>query len=241
MEVFRYALVGAVCALVLTPPGAGAEPLRLVTESANSFNCLFFQSCTGPAPVETVSSFMLPGGDQARLHTSTIVGTSGSKAADLTAYAYRVDLTSAKGNGGSECVTKMTLDFGPDVRLPMGPPGDVYYFDAFDIVAGGPGTIGMSKVTREGSFITFSFDKPICPSPRIVSYNAPGQSSFLFGLAAKTNPPLTERVGNTQPRQPVAYLEFIQGGNAGATAHVPPHISWKPIRRPPIVHSPPIQ
>ncbi|MEJ0043914.1 MAG: hypothetical protein WDM81_17625 [Rhizomicrobium sp.] len=86
---------------------------------------------------DSVGNFTPPGDTAgARLQTRTYPGLAPAPAAGAMAYVYRVDMTAAKGIAAKNCVTKLTVDFGPVVKLPYSPKG---LFDVFVVTSGGPG------------------------------------------------------------------------------------------------------
>jgi hypothetical protein len=76
----------------------------------------------------------------------------------------------------------------------------------------GPGTIGLSSAVQAGNVIAFTFSKPVCPKPLIVTAAIPGETSFFFGLAAKTT-----------PKPSTAHLVYSLGGGGATAARVPIH------------------
>jgi len=213
---FKNVLGGVACALFLTPLAAQAAPLTIVNVGAPAINCVFNTTCTVTV-TDSIGSFVPPGdGGIGRLQSRTYVGAPGAPAAGLTAYEYRVDMTSATGKPNStNCVSKLILDIGPVATLPYAHavthPGPLDG-QVFVVTSGGLGTIGLSSADQIGNVIYFTFSKPVCPKPVITTAVVPGESSFFFGLAAKT-----------MPKPAVAHLVYSLGGGGATGARVPVH------------------
>ncbi len=87
---------------------------------------------------------------------------------------YRIDLSNA--NKYVECISGVVINFGPAVLLPVGPNNALGH--VFVTTQGGLGSVGIKSADQNGSVITFTFDKPLCP----------GATSYFFGLAASAAP-----------------------------------------------------
>lgn len=214
---FKNVLGGVACALFLTPLAAQAAPLTIVNVGAPAINCVFNPTCTVTV-TNSIGTFVPPGdGGTGRLQSRTYVGAPGAPAAGLTAYEYRVDMTSATAGSpnGVNCVSKLIVDFGPEATLPYARavthPGPINA-QVFVITSGGLGTIGLSSADQIGSVIYFTFSKPVCPKPLIATAVIPGETSFFFGLAAKT-----------MPKPSTAHLVYSLGGGGATGDRVPVH------------------
>ena len=216
MSAVKSVLGSVACALLLTPLAAQAGPLTVVNVSAPSINCVFNPTCTVTV-TDTVGNFVPPGdGGAGMLQSRTYVGAPGAPAASLTAYVYRVDMTSATAPKPNvvNCVKQLILDIGPIAKLNYLPPSPTHGpmgADVFVVTSGGLGTIGLSSAVQVGNMVTFTFTKPVCPKPLIVTAVIPGETSFFFGLAAKT-----------APKPSIAKLIYSTG-TATAAARVPTH------------------
>lgn len=201
--------------LLLMPLCAEAGPLTIVNVNAPAINCVFNPSCT-VVVTDSIGSFTPPGDvGMARLQSRTYPGVSGAPAAGLTAYVYRVDLTSVKALSAVNCVSKLLLDIGPIAKLAYLPPSPTHgpmTADVFVVTSGGLGTIGLSSAVQTGNIVTFTFSKPVCPKGSSAAANFPGETSFFFGLAAKTT-----------PKPSTAKLVYSLGGGATTAARVPTH------------------
>ena len=177
--VIRRALVGVAIVLMATSGSALAGPLTIVETNFPAVNCLFQPSCT--VTVGDTSGKVDLGFDsgagffQSRIFQSA----AGTPAAGKTGYLYRLDLRGATGN--TECVVGVTINFGPVAKLPYkaGSMGDVFVG-----TAGGLGTIKLKSADQDGSVITFTFEKPVCPKMGVVA----GATTFFFGLASASAP-----------------------------------------------------
>ena len=153
--------------------------LSIVNVAAPAVLCVFEANCTvtgtdttGTIPLNFASGTPI-------LQSRTFGGAAGTPAAGLTAYEYRVDMTTAAG--AVDCQLGVVIDFGPVAKLPYAgsEPADVYV-----ITSGGLGSVGLTSAEQDGGVITFTFDKPLCVG------NAAGQgmSTFFFGLASAKPP-----------------------------------------------------
>jgi hypothetical protein len=209
---FKNVLGCVACALLLAPLAAQAAPLTIVNVGAPAINCVFNPACTVTV-TDTVGNFVPPGdGGTGRLQSRTYVGAPGAPAAGLTAYEYRVDMTSATAikPNGVNCVSKLIVDFGPVATLHYSPTGAIA--QVFVVTSGGLGTIGLSSADQIGNVIYFTFSKPVCPKPLIATAVIPGETSFFFGLAAKM-----------MPKPSVAHLVYSLGGGGATADRVPAH------------------
>ena len=217
MSVLKNVLGCVAFGLLLAPVAAQAGPLTIVNVNSPAVNCVFNPACT-VVVADSLGTFVPPGdAGMARLQSRTYVGAPGAPAAGLTAYVYRVDLTSATAAkpNAFNCVKQLILDIGPIAKLNYLPPSPTHGpigADVFVVTTGGLGTIGLSSADQLGNVVTFTFTKPVCPKPLIATAVIPGESSFFFGLAAKT-----------APKPSTAKLIYSLGGNAMTAARVPMH------------------
>ncbi len=175
----RFAAIVA-CAMTVT----GCEvPLDLSTVSAPDINCKFDSDCTITV-TDTADHFTVgPTTGDAFLQSRAFPpGEAGTPAAGLHAYLYRIDLTQLAGITALPCITEMTIDFGPVVKLDYDDDGTSE--DIFVITGGGLGSVGPSSATQDGRMITFTFSPGVCAG----SSPGTGQTSFFFGLTS-ANPP----------------------------------------------------
>jgi hypothetical protein len=217
MSMLKNVLGCVAFGLLLAPLAAQAGPLTIVSVNSPAVNCVFNLACA-VVVTNSLGTFVPPGDARmARLQSRTYIGAPGAPAAGLTAYEYRVDLTSATAAhpNSLNCVKQLILDIGPVARLPyqraVTHPGWISA-DMFVVTTGGLGTIGLSSAVQVGDVVTFTFTKPVCPKPLIVTAAIPGESSFFFGLAAKT-----------APKPSTAKLIYSLGGDAMTAARVPIH------------------
>jgi len=172
----KYAseIFGAAAAAALwLPAPANCANLTVVNVSAPAVNCVFNSSCTVVVDDSVGTLAYTPFGDGAFLQSRTYPGASGTPAAGMTAYEYRLDLTQATGY--TECVVGLVVDFGPvqELTYPSNQPGHV-----FVTTQGGLGSVGIQSAEQDGTVITFTFSQYLCA----------GATSYFFGLAAPTRP-----------------------------------------------------
>jgi hypothetical protein len=198
MTLFKRVLPVAAAAFFALPLSARATALSIVNVNAPAINCVFQSSCTVVVN-DSVGDFTPPGDTAgSRLQSRTYPGVAPAPAAGDMAYEYRVDMTSAKGVTGDNCVTRLALDFGSVVKLPYKTklPASV-----FVVTSGGLGSVGLASANQVGSVITFTFSSPVCP----------GATSFFFGLASKSNTPVAS----------TAKLSYSLGGGATTAVRAP--------------------
>ena len=175
----RIGILATAAALTATCAPASAGALTIVEVGFPAVNCLYQPSCT--IVVSDSSSKVNLGFDsgsgffQSRIWNAA----AGTPAAGKTGYLYRLDLRGAVGY--TECVVGVTMNFGPVAKLPY-KSGSTQ--DVFVGTSGGLGTIKLKSAEQEGSVITFTFAKPVCPKVGAVA----GETTFFFGLAS-TKPP----------------------------------------------------
>jgi hypothetical protein len=159
---------------------AQATPLKVVNVGAPAINCAFQPACTITVS-DSVATFawpstIAPPSASAKLQSRTAAAAaSGVPAAGTTVYMYRVTPVSG---GSTDCVTGLTLDFGPvgtfDYDKSGKPSG------LFVITSGGIGNVGVKSADQTGNLVTVTFANAIC--------NTINQGSFFFGLATKQQP-----------------------------------------------------
>jgi|SRR5215813_194238 len=161
-----------------------AAPLKIVNVGAPAINCVFTTASPCTITVsDTVENVPMSVGGTGRLQSRTYTGLTGSAAAGLSAYEYRLDLTNAVGATALACIDWMSISFGPVVST-LDYDGDKKPDQVFVVTSGGLGTIGLASAAQTGSTITFKFTKPVCEggSP------GKGDTSFFWGLVSKTAP-----------------------------------------------------
>ncbi len=194
MSVSRKAVCCAAGALGLAAGGAHAAPLTMVNVGAPAINCVFDPSCK---VVATDSIGRIPNSaptSLGRLQSRTWAGAPGAPAHGLTAYVYRVDLTSVAGSAPPLCVSGYRIALGPMATLPYArgrPPGQV-----FVVTSGSLGSIAPTAADLTGTTLTFTFATPVCA----------GQTSVFFGVAARNPPVATD-----------ADIRLVRGGQSGWT------------------------
>jgi len=217
MSMLKNVLGCVAFGLLLAPLAAQAGPLTIVNVNSPAVNCVFNPACT-VVVTDSLGTFIPPGdGGTGRLQSRTYVGAPGAPAAGLTAYVYRVDMTSATAGTANavNCVKQLILDIGPIAKLNYLPPSPTHGpipADVFVITSGGLGTIGLSSAMQVGNIVTFTFATPVCPKPLIATAAIPGKTSFFFGLAAKT-----------APKPSVAKLVYTLGTTGTTADRVPMH------------------
>ena len=176
--------VGAFVALLASPATVQAASLNVVTVAAPDVNCVFDPSCK-LVVTDSVGDILIPNMKGGILQSRTFSGAAGAPGAGLTGYDYRIDLTQATTPDDSACVSDLTVDFGPLVKLQynkVGPDDDVYV-----VTKGGLGSIGIFSADMTDSKITFVFDQPVCAGTE----GRKGDTTYFFGLAAKGAPAST--------------------------------------------------
>ena len=162
---------------------AETRSLTIVEVGFPAANCVFSASCTITVN-DSVGHIQMPFLAKERtalLQSRTFTGASGTPAAGLTGYIYRISLTQAAGRGG--CLLGFVIDFGPVAKLPYkagSPPADVFVGS----LGGGLGTIGLASAEQSGDIITFTLKSPLC-LPESPSNDA---TTFFIGLASNQRP-----------------------------------------------------
>jgi hypothetical protein len=176
MRVLRNCLGLAACALVLCPTGASARQLAVATVTPQGVACIFTPTCAVTA-TDTAGYFSLFGNaGRGSLLVRTYPGLPGTRAAGTTGYSLFVNMRGDTSLGTTNCVEKLTIDAGPIESVNyVGPAAEVF-------VVGSSGGAGLARVDQAGSKVTFTFSKPICPSPSRLT------ESLYFGFAAKGAP-----------------------------------------------------
>ncbi len=179
----RFGRLFAVAALALgfSALSAAAVPLTVVNVSAPGINCVFNVTCTITVS-DSIGNFTPPDDSgNARLQSRSYTGVAPAPAAGLGGYEYRVDLTGVQGITAVNCVSRLRLGFGKDVKLPYAPG---VLADVFVVTGGGLGSVGIASAVALGPTIIFTFTTPVCP----------GQTSYFFGLASKKPMPVASVV-----------------------------------------------
>jgi hypothetical protein len=192
---------------------AQAIPLSIVNVSAPPINCVFDASCTIVVNDTTAPIHLTGATGTGFLQSRTFRGLPGSPAAGRYGYEYRVDLRNVVGLTNIDCVTSVTLNFGPVVSTldfnNDGTTGD----QVFVVTGGGLGTIGIASAEKVGNNITFTFSSPICAG----SGPGTGQSSFFWGL-----------VSTRQPRFVAANVTHTSGPALSIQARAPQYLLFGP-------------
>lgn len=170
----------ALAALAIFPLAAEAQSLKVVEVNAPKINCVFQTDCQVPV-TDTTGNILFPYVEPgtAWLQSRTFAGEAGAPGAGTTGYEYRISLTQTSGN--TDCITGLTLNFGPHKQLPY---KDNALADVYVVTTGGLGTVGIKSADRFGDAIVFEFQAPLCAEgpPNIK------RTTFFFGLAATAAP-----------------------------------------------------
>src|SRR5215813_2135228 len=87
-----------------------AAPLKIVNVGAPAINCVFTTASPCTITVsDTVENVPMSVGGTGRLQSRTYTGLTGSAAAGLSAYEYRLDLTNAVGATALACIDWMSI------------------------------------------------------------------------------------------------------------------------------------
>jgi len=176
MRVLRYCLGLAACALVLVPIRAMARQLAVANVSPVGVACIFSPRCAVTVTDTTAYFEMFGNGGHGSLLIRTYPGLAGTRAAGLTGYSLFVNMRGDTALGSANCVEKLIIDTGPVESVNFaGPPAEVF-------VVGSAGGAGLASVVQNGSKLTFTFAKPICPRPSVMT------ESLYFGFAARGAP-----------------------------------------------------
>lgn len=176
MRVLRNGLGVAACALVLMSTGAVAGKLTIATVTPQGVSCIFTPKCAVTV-TDTTSYFQLFGNaGHGSLLVRTYPGLPGTRAAGLTGYSLFINMRGDTSLGSPNCVEKLVIETGEIESVNyLGPPAEVF-------VVGASGGAGLAKAEQSGAKVTFTFAKPICPSPSAMT------ESLYFGFAAKGVP-----------------------------------------------------
>ena len=163
----------------LTPFAVKAAPLKIVNVGAPAINCVFNAACTVSVS-DIKDNVALSDGGTGFFQSRTFKGLTGSPAAGLFAYEYRLDLRNAVGVTALSCVDWVTVNFGPVVST-LDFTADKKPDQVFVVTQGGLGTIGLASAVQIGSTIKLKFKTPVCAG----SSPGKGDSSFFWGLVSK--------------------------------------------------------
>jgi hypothetical protein len=172
----KLALALALC----FPVVVAAVPLKVVNVSAPAINCVFNPTCTVTVN-DTSDNITLSTGGTGFLQSRTYSGASGSPAAGLFAYEYRIDLRNAVGATAISCIDSVSFDFSSVIST-LDYNADKKSDQVFVVTGGGIGTIGIASANQSGSKITFKFTAPVCEG----GSRGKGDSTFFWGLVSKT-------------------------------------------------------
>jgi hypothetical protein len=173
----RLSVAGGIAVAIST--GVQAAPLIVVEVGAPAINCVFKASCTISVTDSTAFIPFNVGTGKGFLQSRTFSGTSGTPGAGTTGYQYRIDLRQMKG---SECITGLTLDFGPIKKLPYSSPALAH---VFVVKTGGIGTIGLKSAQQFGDLVMFEFKPALCVASNATSAS---NSTFFIGMASAGTP-----------------------------------------------------
>ncbi|MEA2877567.1 MAG: hypothetical protein QOF14_2763 [Hyphomicrobiales bacterium] len=180
MRRHKWLLSSVTAALALFPLAAQAQVLKVVEVNAPAINCVFAPSCTITVS-DTTGNLLLPTltPGTAWLQSRTFTAQGGTPGVGTTGYEYRLSMTQTAVP--AECVTGLTLNFGPSKQLPY---KDNALADVYVVTTGGLGTIGIKSAERFGDVIVFDFKAPLCADgPPDIK-----RTTFFFGLAAAATP-----------------------------------------------------
>jgi hypothetical protein len=170
-----------------------------VQVGATSVHCIFDANCE-ITDNDLAVSFIPPGATGNAFLVSRLwpQGESGTQGEGLYAYLYRIDMSRTVALSSTDCITSMTVDFGPITPLDYNSDSELDY--TFVITDSSCCDVIPTSAAQAGTAITFLFETPpICagfggPSPSL------GDRSFFFGMAS------------TQPHRDVAAtLQSSQG------------------------------
>lgn len=175
MRVLGTCLGLAACALVLAPQAAMARQLTIATVTPQGVSCVFTPACAVSA-TDTTGYFELFGNNGlGRFLVRTYPGLPGTRAVGLTGYSIFIDLKGMNALGMPNCVQKVTIDTGPLASI-------TYTNSLAEVFVVGSGGSGLASAVQNGSKVTFTFTKPVCPVPGKLT------ESLYFGFAAKNGP-----------------------------------------------------
>jgi hypothetical protein len=117
----------------------------------------------------------------AHLETRTFRSSFGTPTGEKNFYEYRVDLTQTVTIADATCITDLSIDFGPVIKLQFdgGGPLDHGY-----VIQGNASAIGLLAVDQTNGVITFTFSQPVCAG----ATPGTGQASRVFGIASSFPP-----------------------------------------------------
>jgi hypothetical protein len=202
----RGAFFAAALLAALTAAGRAhaSETLDVANVSAPAINCIFNPACAVTV-TDSVGDIPLAGTKATgRLQSRTYAGASGSPAAGMTAYVYRVDLSHVTGVAPKPCVTAVWISSGYPAPQQYNGKGPLEHI--FVVTKGGLGSVGVASAIQEGESTKVTFTRPVCAG----SGGRPGQSSFFFGFASIY-----------PPRSSSAYVHTTAGSKAITSVTVP--------------------
>lgn len=177
--------VAAMVAVAAGLGNASAAPLSFVAVRA-PVHCIFNTPCAVVSSTDSfatidVSSLVWSG--TAHLESRTFSVNFSAPIGLKNFYEYRVDMTQTVTSADAACITAVSIDFGPVVKLQYNGVGPLD--DGYVIFQGGVGSIGLLAVDETNGVITFTFSQPICAG---TAPGTTGQASRLFGLASALPP-----------------------------------------------------
>lgn len=167
-------LLGVTLLLLAIATAATAQPLTVVHVSAPAINCVFNPTCK-----VTVQDISAPIWSTGFLQSRNYRGASGAPAAGYYVYEYRIDLRNVVGVTFIPYITRLHVNFGPNVRFNFDGRGGLD--DVFVVTQGGLGNVDVASAVRFGNTIVFTF------KPLVAGGAAPGKgdSTFFFGLVSR--------------------------------------------------------
>jgi hypothetical protein len=159
-----------------------AGNFSMVHVNAPSINCKFDPSCKVVVS-DFVTHFAWSGSASDAFLQSRLFprGKSGTAAAGLYAYLYRIDLSKAMATVGYRCVSSFSIPFGPVKSVDYN--GDGTSEQVFVITSGGLGSISPVTAVESGNNVTFTFQSPFCDGGQ----PGKGGMSFFFGMTSKNS------------------------------------------------------
>lgn len=175
MRVLRTCLGIAAFALAVTP-GAMAGKLAIASVTPQGVACFFTPKCAVTVTDTTAYFDLFGNGGHGKLLVRTYPGLAGTRAAGMTGYSLFIDMRGSTALGSANCVEKLAIDVGPLASMNYaGPLAEVF-------VVGNSGGAAIASADQKGGKVTFTFSKPICPTPERLT------ESLYFGFASKGAP-----------------------------------------------------
>ncbi len=200
-------ILGAVLAFQKSPATFASPTLTLAmtTVSAPAINCVFDTDCKITVSDSTAPITLPAHSGSGFLQSRTFpVGEAGTAAEGLYGYEYRVDIRNIVGVANIDCITSLSIPFGPVVPLDYDADGKPE--EVFVVTAGGLGTIQPKEARQTGDTVTFNFSPPVCAG----ASTGNGETSFFIGLTS-----------SQPPQEVTAMLAGTSGYSADLAARAP--------------------